>query len=33
MFAALIDLLRELFVFIGCVEGRGGFPKKLTEEE
>ena len=32
MFQAIIEFLKSLFVFTGCVEGRS-FPGKLTEEE
>ena len=33
MFGAIIDFLRQLFVFAGYVDGRGSFPQKLTKEE
>lgn len=33
MLAAILEFIKSLFVFTGYVDGRSGFPGKLTEEE
>ncbi|MCR5809275.1 MAG: RNA polymerase sporulation sigma factor SigK [Clostridiales bacterium] len=33
MFGAILEFFRSILAFVGCVEGRSGFKRRLTKEE